>query len=218
MLVGQGAILLLLAAIGSISGSGSGSGAKCAKCHEQHQHSPPPDAEVVASGPRTVPFLASAPVAGVSVAGNQILLPSMEANADYLLTSFDVDHLLLPFRVRAGKANSSAGSRAQIPFWDSDLKGSNAGRFLMGAGNTLRWLEKPGLRQMLDAVVDGVDDCKNESGYILAYAPPGFMHSEQGDYGRSWFTQGMIEAGKAGNAKAFPLLRGMCECSSPLVI
>ena len=51
---------------------------------------------------------------------------------------------------------------------------------------------------------------RNDStGYILAYEPAGFMHSEQGDYGRSWFTQGMIEAGKAGNAKAFPLLRGM---------
>ena len=37
------------------------------------------------------------------------------------------------------------------------------------------------------------------------------MHSEQGDYGRSWFTQGMIEAGKAGNPKAFPLLRGMYD-------
>jgi hypothetical protein len=27
----------------------------------------------------------------------------------------------------------------------------------------------------------------------------------------SWFTQGLIEAGKAGNAKAFPLLRGMYD-------
>ena len=27
----------------------------------------------------------------------------------------------------------------------------------------------------------------------------------------SWFTQGLIEAGKAGNTKAFPLLRGMYD-------
>ena len=39
-------------------------------------------------------------------------------------------------------------------FWDNDLLGSNAGRFLMGAGNTLRWIEHPELRAMLDAVVD----------------------------------------------------------------
>ena len=82
----------------------------------------------------------------------------------------------------------------------------------MGAGNTLRWLQDAPLRAMLDAVVDGVEDCRNDtSGYIMAYEPAGFMHSEQGDYGRSWFTQGLIEAGKAGNPKAFPLLRGMYD-------
>ena len=41
-----------------------------------------------------------------------------------------------------------------------------------GAGNTLRWLRDPALQAMADAVVDGVDACKNETGYILAYDPP----------------------------------------------
>lgn len=185
---------------------------KCTKCNdEQHQHLPPPDPDVVGDGPRTVSFRADLPVSGVIITGNPIFLSPMESNIDYLLTSFDVDHLLLPFRVRAGKAHNASGSRPQVAFWDSDLKGSNAGRFLMGAGNTLRWLNNSALRKMLDTVVDGIAECKNESGYILAYDPPGFMHSEQGDYGRSWFTQGMIEAGKAGNANAFPLLRGMYD-------
>eukprot|EP01051_Picozoa_sp_SAG22_P018886 SAG22_NODE_3316_length_1783_cov_1.261283_3_plen_121_part_00 len=103
----------------------------------------------------------------------------METNIDYLLTSFDLDHLLAPFRQRAANASASWGSRAPAGFWDSDLLGSNAGRFLMGAGNTLRWIEHPVLRQMMDAVVDGVAECKNASGYILAYEPAGFMHSEQ---------------------------------------
>ena len=180
----------------------------CTNCPSQHQHVPPPDSEVFLSGPRTVPYLANTPLTGVTVAENTLLLQTMEANIDYLLTSFDVDHMLLPFRVRAG-LNGTTGSRPQVGFWDSDLKGSNAGRFLMGAGNTLRWVENSALRAMLDRVVDGIEACKNESGYILAYGPPGFMHSEQGDYGRSWFTQGLIEAGKAGNAKAFPLLRNL---------
>ena len=180
----------------------------CTNCHSHHQHFPPPDSEALLSGPRTVPYLAHTPLTGVTVAENTLLLQTMEANIDYLLTSFDVDHLLLPFRVRAG-LNGTTGSRPQVGFWDSDLKGSNAGRFLMGAGNTLRWVEDTALRTMLNDVVDGIEACKNESGYILAYDPPGFMHSEQGDYGRSWFTQGLIEAGKAGNPKAFPLLRGM---------
>ena len=37
------------------------------------------------------------------------------------------------------------------------------------------------------------------------------MHSEQGDYARSWLVQGLIEAGKAGNRKAFALLRGFFD-------
>ena len=60
-------------------------------------------------------------------------------------------------------------ARRQVHFWDSDLQGSNCGRFLMGAGNTLRWIEDASLRKMVDAVVDGVEACKNKStGYILA--------------------------------------------------
>ena len=100
---------------------------KCSKCHEQHQHSPPPDSEALLAGPRTVPYLASAPLGGVDVSSNEILTPTMRANADYLRTAFDVDHLLQPFRVRAGRANASSGARPQVGFWDSDLKGSNAG-------------------------------------------------------------------------------------------
>merc|ERR1719316_223032 len=79
----------------------------------------------------------------------------------------------------------------------------------MGAGNTLRWIEDRQLRTMMDEVVDGVEACRNRSnGYIFAFPPENFLHSEQGNYGRSWFTQGMIEAGKAGNGKVWPLLRG----------
>ena len=148
---------------------------------------------------------------GVDISTNELLRDRMETNIDYLLTSFDVEHLLAPFRQRAGNASASWGSREPVGFWDNYLLGSNAGRFLMGAGNTLRWIENAALRQMMNDVVDGIADCKNASGYILAYEPAGFMHSEQGDYGRSWFTQGLIEAGKAGNPKAFPLLRGMYD-------
>lgn len=164
--------------------------------------------------PHPVPTLAAPPTRGVSVpASNALLWPVMQANIDYLLTSFTVDHMLLPFRERAGDPDPPAGPRPQVGFWDTDLQGANAGRFLMGAGNTLRWTEHPTLRRMLDEVVTGVEECRSNStpGYILAFPPAGFMHSEQGDYGRSWFTQGLIEAGKAGNGRAFPLLRGLYD-------
>merc|ERR1712190_623434 len=119
--------------------------------------------------------------------------------------------MLQPFRQRAG-VKAPAGNRNPIGFWDTDLLGSNAGRFLMGAGNTLRWIENEALRTMMNEVVDGVEQCRdNATGYILAFPPEGFMHSEQGDYGRSWFTQGLIEAGKCGNEKVWPMLRGMYD-------
>jgi hypothetical protein len=192
---------------------------KCPQCPRFHDaHLPAPDHAVLlakrpgtAAPPLPLPYAAEAPVAGVDVSSNALLLPAMEANIEYLLTSFDVNHMLLPFRLRAGLPAPN-GSRPQVPTWDTDLRGSNAGRFLMGAGNTLRWVQNQTLRTMLDNVIDGIDACKNQStGYMLPFDPPGFMHSEQGDYARSWLTQGLIEAAKAGNHKARPLLRGMYD-------
>ena len=118
--------------------------------------------------------------------------------------------MLLPFRQRAGVPEPPKGARAQG--WNDWLLGSSAGRFLMGAGNSLRWRENLELRARLNAVVDGIDSCKdNGTGYIMGFKPQMFMRSENGDYGRAWVTQGLIEAGKAGNPKAFPLLRGFYD-------
>ena len=199
--------------------------------HPDTHHIPAPDHDAIdthqmlhsrssSTPPTPLPFQGAVPAPfAVKLSNDSLLLRYMNQNIDYLLRSFDVDHMLYPFRVRAGKVppprSNSSTSREQIGFWDTDLKGSNAGRFLMGAGNTLRWIENEKLRVMLNAVVDGIDDCKDVSAsgsiYILPYHPAGFMHSEQGDYGRSWLTQGMIEAGKAGNRKVWPLLRGMYD-------
>ena len=168
-------------------------------------------ASATAGPPKVVPFEAWAPVHGVSVKGNMLFEPVMEANINYLLASFDVNHMLLPFRQRAGKP-APAGKRPQVAFWATDLLGSNAGRFLMGAGNTLRWIEREDLRTMMNAVVDGVQECRDDTtGYILPFSPEGFTHAEQGDYARSWLTQGLIEAGKCGNDKVWPMLRGMYD-------
>ena len=45
----------------------------------------------------------------------------------------------------------------------------------------------------------------------MAYPEELILHSERGGYTRSWVTQGLIEAGYAGNPKAFPLLRGFYD-------
>ena len=149
------------------------------------------------------------PAGGVDLSGSRLLAPIMQGNIAYLLRSFNVDYLLHDFRVRAGKP-APLGNRAPDPFWDLQLKGSAAGRFLMGAGNTLRWLEHDDLRAMMDAVIDGIEECRdNRTGWLLGFPEQEFMKNEQSDYARSWFTQGLIEAGKAGNPKAFPMLRSI---------
>ena len=92
--------------------------------------------------------------------------------------------------------------------WFVDLPGSAAGRFLMGAGNTLRWQEDAELRRRMNEIVDGIAECRQPNGYIMAYPEDTILESERGGYTRAWVTHGLIEAGYAGNPKAFDLLRG----------
>lgn len=162
-----------------------------------------------ASGWKRAPNLANAPLGGVSVS-NGFFRRAMENNINYLLTSFSVDDMLRPFRERAGKP-VGVRMREPIPFWETTLPGSSAGRFLMGAGNTLRWMEHAELRASLNAVVDGIEECRQPNGYIMAYPEEKILHSERGGYTRAWVTHGLIEAGYAGNEKAFPLLRGFYD-------
>ena len=147
------------APLGDEAGPPLGADAKCPKCPAAHAHAhepahpPPADDDMRAllgKGPPPITrYGAEAPTGGVDIASNQLLRERMETNIDYLLTAFDVEHLLAPFRQRAGNASASWGARAPVGFWDTDLLGSNAGRFLMGAGNTLRWIEHAALRQMM---------------------------------------------------------------------
>ena len=78
----------------------------------------------------------------------------------------------------------------------------------MGAGNTLRWMDDPELRRRMNQLVDGIEACRQPNGDIMAYPEDSIFYSERGAYTRSWVTHGLIEAGYAGNPKAFSLLRG----------
>jgi DUF1680 family protein len=150
---------------------------------------------------------ARVPLTGVTLEGG-VFQTAMENNIRYLLDSYTVDELLRPFRDRAGIANPPGLPKPKTQFWEDDLAGSNAGRFLMGAGNTLRWMNHPELRRRLDAIVDGIAQCRQPNGYIMAYPEDTIFFSERGAYTRAWLTHGLIEAGYAGNKKAFELLRG----------
>jgi DUF1680 family protein len=160
---------------------------------------------------KAVPFQAAAPLSGVKVqAGHGLFWRAMENNINYLFSSFSIEEMLRPFRERAGKP-VRRGMRQPIAFWETTLPGSSAGRFLMGAGNTLRWIDHPELRAWLNAVVDGIEECRSPNGYIMAYPEDLILDSERGGYTRAWVTHGLIEAGYAGNTKAFPLLRGFYD-------
>jgi DUF1680 family protein len=157
-------------------------------------------------GWRAVAYRAQAPVSGVQVKGG-LFATALETNVRYLLDSFTVDDLLKQFRQRAGKPVPPS-ARTPEAFWEEDLAGSNAGRFLMGAGKTLHWIDHTELRSRLNAVVDEIAACRQPNGYIMAYPEDTFFVSERGAYTRAWTTHGLIEAGYAGNTKAFELLRG----------
>lgn len=161
---------------------------------------------IPASRWKAVPYQARAPLSGVTVTG-ETFRRAMENNAGYLLGSFSVEEMLRPFRERSGKP-VRAGLRPPIAFWDMDLPGSSAGRFLMGAGNTLRWMDHAELRRWMNELVDGIEDCRAPNGNMMAYPEDTIFESERAAYTRAWLTHGLIEAGYAGNSKAFDLLRG----------
>jgi DUF1680 family protein len=139
--------------------------------------------------------------------GDGIFRAAMEKNIEYLLDSYSTDDLLRQFYERTGKiTNYQATGSAR--FWEEDLAGSNAGRFLMGACNTVRWISHPELERRIEVVVDGIDACKELNGYMMAYPANTIFYSERAAYTRAWLTHGLLEAAYSGNPKALPLLRG----------
>ena len=152
---------------------------------------------------------AGVPTSGISLSDEGLFKIALHRNASYLLHSFSLDHMLEPFRVRAG-VPFTPDTLPQVPFWDTQLRGSNAGRFLMGAGNTLRWMQNAKLQELLNKLVDGIEQCREGSGYILPYKPDS-LRSEEPNYARAWLTNGLIDAGISGNQKAYTLLRGHAD-------
>ena len=156
-----------------------------------------------------VAYKAQSPKGGVQL-GDGLFKKTMENNINYLLSSFTFDELVRNFYLKAGKPVKPLEDRLNN-FWFVDLPGQEAGRFLMGAGNTLRWMENAELRKRMNQIVDVIDECKEPDGYIMAYPKNKIFSGEYGAYTRSWVTHGLIEAGYAGNSKAFPLLRGFYD-------
>jgi len=77
----------------------------------------------------------------------------------------------------------------------------------MGSGNVLIWENNPDLRDMMDRVVDGIDECKQANGFMMAYKETETAVGGNPNNVRSRVTHGLIEANIDENEKALPLIR-----------
>ncbi|MDR1896851.1 MAG: glycoside hydrolase family 127 protein [Prevotellaceae bacterium] len=128
-----------------------------------------------------------------------------DRNIHYLLNSFSVNDMAYTFRERAGK---DPGQFEGPKSWFTlGLGGAIAGRFLMGAGNTLRWEGNEELRKRMNNLVDIIEECATPEGYIFGYPERTTLQGQNNAYARGWLSQGLVEAGIAGNPKAWSLLR-----------
>lgn len=168
-----------------------------------------PDNVILPEQWHPVPDVVETPVKGITL-GDGLFRKVMENNVHYLMQSFTLDELVYNFRQKAGLPVPPVSGRHSY-FWTHQLPGSTAGRFLMGAGGTLRWMEDKALRARMDSVVDVIDQCKEPDGYLMAYPKRAIFDFENGAYVRSWISHGLIEAGYAGNPKAFGMLRAFYD-------
>ncbi|MDR3184788.1 MAG: glycoside hydrolase family 127 protein [Prevotellaceae bacterium] len=141
---------------------------------------------------------------GVTVGG--LFRQTFDRNIQYLLNSFSVHDMAYTFLERSGREKGRFESPARTWF-TIGLGGAIAGRFLMGAGNSLRWEQDEELRSRIDELVDIIEECATPEGYIYGYPERVTLQGQNNAYSRSWLSQGLVDAGIAGNPKAWPLLR-----------
>lgn len=135
-----------------------------------------------------------------------LLKDAFISNQEYLLQHFTLEDLLYPFYKRAGK-DLPQRSRPLAMFWETDLEGSNAGRFLMGAGNTLCFTDNPELKEMMDRLVEGISACADTDGYCMGFDREDMMILERANYTRSWLTRGLLAAMRSGSKTAGETIR-----------
>jgi DUF1680 family protein len=143
------------------------------------------------------------PRSGITVGG--LFRQTFDKNIQYLLNSFSVHDMAHNFLERA---SMEVGKFEGPSTWFTrGLGGSIAGRFLMGAGNALRWEDDPELRRRMNDLIDLIEACATPEGYIYGYPERTTLQGQNNAYARGWLSQGLVEAGIAGNPKAWPLLR-----------
>ncbi len=155
------------------------------------------------------PYRLQAPMGGVRLTGGRY--KRVFENNVRFLKDFDVDRMLYWYRVHKGVDAPGVPYAGDAGHFENNLKGQTAGEFLMGAGTALLWEEDETLRHMVREVLAGMEACRDEDGFIIPIPREQFSAREYPNYTRAWITFGLLDAGYAGETRAFELARDMTD-------
>lgn len=160
-------------------------------------------------GKYAVEYRINKPMGGVQLTGGA-LKDAFENNVNFL-KKFDMDRMLYWYRVHKGKPAPGVPYAGDAGHFENNLKGQTAGEFMMGAGTALLWQEDETLRAMVQGLIAEMDECRDEDGFIIPIPREQFDIKEYPNYTRAWITFGLLDAGYAGESRAFELARDMAD-------
>ena len=165
--------------------------------------------EVLIMAKYAVEYKLNKPMSSVKITGGD-LKDAFENNVSFL-KKFDTDRILYWYRVHKGKPAPGVPYAGDAGHFENNLKGQTAGEFLMGAGTVLLWQDDERLREMVNTVLDEMAACRDEDGFIIPIPREQFDTKEYPNYTRAWITFGLLDAGYAGEKRAFDLARDMAD-------
>lgn len=151
---------------------------------------------------QAVPWALAVPAAGVALAAGSPLATGFAGNLAYLRSRDPLDMLYF-FARRAGVAQPPGRCYG----WGGWIPGSEAGNFLMGAGNAVRWTDDPLLRANTRQVVAGIANYSQPNGWAWAFAEESIADDNLPDYCASWVVRGLLDAHGAGTPGALAVAR-----------
>lgn len=160
-------------------------------------------------GKYAVEYRINKPMGGVQLTGGA-LKDAFENNVSFL-KKFDMDRMLYWYRVHKGKPAPGVPYAGDAGHFENNLKGQTAGEFMMGAGTALLWQEDETLRAMVQGLIAEMDECRDADGFIIPIPREQFDTKEYPNYTRAWITFGLLDAGYAGESRAFELARDMAD-------
>lgn len=152
---------------------------------------------------QAIPWQLQVPTSGVTLAPGSPLAVGFAGNLDYLNSRDPLDMLYF-FAERAGVQNPPGKCYG----WGGWIRGSEAGNFLMGASNAIRWApNETRLMNNTRQVVDGIQGYAQPNGWAFAFDESEITYDNLPDYCASWVVRGLLDAHGAGVAGALETAR-----------